>query len=100
MDSVLCPMLRWRVFDRLVKNGLEGNERGAEGFRDAFGCSTITIKLRKPFVIDCATAQDKRLANDQLNLRQGLARAFQQLPVIVLIGFECPLVFAVERMPE
>ena len=100
MHSVLGPMLRRGVLDRLAKHALEGNEESVVGIRHHPSCCPVPIKLGKPFVIHRATAKHERLAYHQPDLGQCSFSAIEQRIVIFFIYFHRSVVLPVELVPN
>src|SRR6266446_4711601 len=100
MNTVLGPMVRWGIFDRLIKHGLKGDERGAPITGDSSRGGAIGIKLGEPFVTDGAAAQHERLADDEFHFWEGFAGALEQGAIVALVDFHCSIVFAIEFMPD
>src|SRR5882672_3288241 len=100
MNTVLGPMVRWGIFDRLIKHGLERNERGAPIMGDSSRGGPIGIKLGKPFVTDGAAAEHEWLADDEFHFRERFAGTFEQGAIIAFVDLHRSIVFAIEFMPE
>ena len=100
VNTISCPMIGRRIFDRFVEHRLEGYENGMMGLGYLFGGGPVFVELGEPFVVDRATFENEGLADDQLYLGQGFFRSFDQLVEVVLVGLGRSVILPVEPMPN
>ena len=100
VNTISCPMIGRRIFDRFVEHRLEGYENGMMGLGYLFGGGPVFVELGEPFVVDRATLENEGLADDQLDLGQGFCRSLDQLVEVFLVGLGRSVIPSVESMPN